>query len=93
MTGQRILLVGRATASAFMPWKKVVGLVVFAGRGLRQKVPIFLVVGPALGRAGADPWFLHSGHSHMAEASRACGLLLSRSSLLGLNANGVEEFG
>src|ERR1700712_1929863 len=64
-----------------MPWKKLYDWL-YSRTWLRQKCQYSLELSRPLG-ARCGPLFLHSGHSHMAEASRACACCFALS-LLGL---------
>ena len=88
MAGQRILLIARHRIGIHAG-KEVIGLVVFADV-IETEVPVFLVVGPALGRT-MRPLVLAVGpFTHRGFFARL--RLLLRGQLVGLDANGVEEF-
>jgi hypothetical protein len=88
MTGQRVLLVPRNRIRVHAG-KEIVGLVVFADV-IEAEVPIFLVVGAALGRA-MRPLVLAVGPFAHGGCFTRLGLLL-RAQLVGLDTDGVEEF-
>src|SRR6202140_2738763 len=88
MAGQRILLVTRNRVRIHAG-EEIVGLVVFADV-IETEVPVFLVIGPALGRA-VRPLVLAVGpFAHGGFFARL--RLLLRTQLVGLDADGVEEF-
>jgi len=89
MTGQGIFLVARDRIRVHA-LEKIIGLVVFADV-IETEVPVLLVVGPALGRTmrrlvfAVRPFAQHGGFARLR--------LLLRTQLVGLDTNGVEEFG
>src|SRR6202041_558497 len=88
VAGQRILLVSRHRIRVHAG-KEIVGLVVLANV-IETEVPVFLVIGAALGRA-VRPLVLAVGpFAHRGFFTRL-GLLL-RAQLVGLDTDGVEEF-
>src|SRR5205807_1865146 len=88
VTGQRVLLVARDRVRIHAG-KEIIGLVVFA-HVIETEVPVFLVVGPALGGAvrplvlAVRPFAQGGGFARLR--------LLLRAQLVGLDANGIEEF-
>jgi hypothetical protein len=89
MTGQRILLVTRNRIRVHTG-EEIIRLVVLADV-IETEVPVFLVVGTTLGRA-VRPLVLAVGpFAHGGCLARL--RLLLRRQLVGLDANGVEEFG
>ena len=89
MAGQRILLVARDRVRIHA-LEEIVGLVVFADM-IETEVPVLLVVGPALGRAVRALVLALRPFAHGGSFARL--RLLLRAQLVGLDANGVEEFG
>src|ERR1700726_1159828 len=89
MAGQRILLVARDRVGIH-PGKEIIGLVVFADV-VETEVPVLLVIGPALGRAVRPLVLAVRPFAHRGFFPRL--RLLLRAQLVGLDANGVEEFG
>ena len=88
MAGQRILLVTRNRV-CIHALEEIVGLVVFADV-IETEVPVFLVIGPALGRAVRPLVLAVRPFAHGGGFARL--RLLLRGQLVGLDANGVEEF-
>ena len=89
MAGQRILLVARDRIGIHAG-EEIIGLVVFADV-IETEVPVFLVVGPALGRAMRTLVLAVRPFAHRGFFARL--RLLLRAQLVGLDADGVEEFG
>ncbi len=88
MAGQRILLVTRDRVGVHTG-EEIIGLVVFADV-IETEVPVFLVVGPALGGAVRPLVLAFRPFAHGGFFARL--RLLLRGQLVGLDANGVEEF-
>src|ERR1700677_4901803 len=88
VAGQRILLVPRHRIRVHSG-KEIIGLVVFANV-IETEVPVFLVIGAALGRA-MRPLVLAVGPFAHGGFFARLGLLL-RAQLVGLDTDGVEEF-
>src|ERR1700726_1170368 len=89
MAGQRILLVARDRVRIHAG-EEIIGLVIFADV-IETEVPVFLVVGPALGRAVRPLVLALRPFAHRGFFPR--GRLLLRAQLVGLDADRVEEFG
>src|SRR3984885_4075391 len=89
VAGQRILLVARDRVGIHAG-EEIVGLVVFADV-VETEVPVLLVVGPALGRAVRALVLAFRPFAHGGGLARR--RLLLRTQLVGLDADGVEEFG
>ncbi len=89
MAGQRILLVTRDRVRVHA-LEEIIGLIVFADV-VETEVPVLFVVAPALGRAVRALVLAFRPFAHGGFFARL--RLLLRTQLVGLDADGVEEFG
>src|ERR1700744_6216317 len=89
MTGQRILLIARDRIRIHA-LEEIVGLIVFADM-VEAEMPIFPRVLPAFRRAMRSLVLALGPFAHRGFFARLC--LLLRAQFVGLDANGVEEFG